>query len=298
MQYILRCAMACLVLFIYNYELKGVEGLPEQHMTYKIEAPNGNPPIHVTVNNANNIPISMNTEVQQGQYMQQYTRIYNWFADGQMKLQGMYPVDVAKTFVLSINNYIRNHKMRTTLTLIAGSYASTLCMLVYYDLYLMFRTNTWACWKGNVPFDVLITIPYDHLSQDLLLTIQQKYQSTQAFTDFLRPLIRFLHDINTEIATLSHFMTLHKWLSIARMTIFFPKQEKWIEEAREKLKRVAYLREIFLRWAAEYKITLNNASNQSIGVSKRALIQYRLASVLRRSFNKRTKSLGHKGSST
>lgn len=154
--------------------------------------------------------------------------------------------------------YCKTHKGKITLGMIGGLYAAIGISLVYLS-YKILQQATWSSWKDTIPNDMLTAVPHQELGKELLFAIQQRYQTPKNLTDFLTPLVLFLQDVDKEIALLNKFLRLHDWLHIMRLSILFPRQEVLIQRTHEKLQRLSYLRQVFLHWVTDYKITVNTS---------------------------------------
>jgi hypothetical protein len=152
--------------------------------------------------------------------------------------------------------FTKLHKRNLIIGTITGSYCFIVSSLLYMGYKILQRT-TWSCWKDHIPYDIFQVIPHQELGRELLYAIQQRYQTSQNLTDFLTPLISFLHDVDYELALIKHFLKIHIWLKTFRLSTMFPHQEDLIQKAEEKRQRLIYLREVFMYWVTDYKITIN-----------------------------------------
>ncbi len=136
--------------------------------------------------------------------------------------------------------------------------------LYLFLLYEVIKANaclssqySWSLWKHEVPLDELLGISAQQLSSELLLEIQRRYTSAQAPADFVSSLVAFLKDIDQEIAAVKYYSNLVIWLKKLRVSILFPIRHKLFATAPERLRRLYYIRNVFLSWAAQYKMDQN-----------------------------------------
>ncbi len=168
----------------------------------------------------------------------------------------------AVTFWNFTYEYTKIHKGKIVVGAIGGTYL-TMCSLLLYFGYKIMQRTTWSAWKDNIPYDMLHVIPHQELGKELLYAIQQQYQTSHNLTDFLTPLISFLQDVDRELSVLNQFLTLHIWIETLRLSLIFPHQENLLQNAEEKVQRLTYLREVFMHWVTDYKITLNTPPQAS-----------------------------------
>lgn len=167
----------------------------------------------------------------------------------------------ARVFAIA---YLQEHKFEIPLILLASCYGFILYKLLYYS-YQTVRSDTWACWKDNVPLDMLRIIPEQELGKELVFAAQEKYQKPDMLNDLLTPLIFFLRDIDYELHHLQRFIYLYKWLKKLHLTYFFPSQEKVLHKAEEKYARLQYLKNVFIRWVTDYKLAIETKKNNVAG---------------------------------
>jgi hypothetical protein len=149
---------------------------------------------------------------------------------------------------------------------IAGCYIYACHYLVSANKYLE-QTDTWSSWRLDTSVDLLITIPQNELAKELVLEIQRRYSSTQNPTDFISPLITFIQTIDTEINTLKRYMQIYQWATKLCLHNLLPFNQKLFNNLGEKYRRNIYLKNIFLSWAADYKV--NHNKNRQLIVTRK-----------------------------
>ena len=141
-------------------------------------------------------------------------------------------------------------------SLIIGSYVFSCHLIVKANKYLE-NPETWASWRQDIPHELLVTVPQQELAKDLILEVQRRYSNPQNPTDFLTPLITFVHTIDDEITMIKRLNFAYTWIKKLHIAYILPINEKLFCKVEEKLKKLIYLKQIFLAWAAEYKINHN-----------------------------------------
>jgi len=119
------------------------------------------------------------------------------------------------------------------------------------------RKDIWCAWHEEMALDSLVAVPQRDLAAELILEIQRRYSNTNNPTDFLEPLITFVKEIESEISIISKLKRAYYVFSRTHLSALFPINEKLFVSLDAKLQRSIYLKNLFLSWAAEYKISHN-----------------------------------------
>lgn len=163
------------------------------------------------------------------------------------------PIENFKNFT---TNFLYEKKYFLLGCTILGSYAYLCSLCVQGNKYLE-RSDTWASWKNGISYDALTMIPPEDLAKELVLEIQRKYSSIQNPTDFVSPLITFIHAIDKEIETTQRLSLAYTWFCRLHIQNFVPINEKLYQTTQNINRKLIYLKNVFLSWAAEYKINHN-----------------------------------------
>lgn len=139
---------------------------------------------------------------------------------------------------------------------ILGGYAYACHYFVQANKYLE-RTDLWASWRGETSLELLITIPQHELAKELILEIQRCYSNAQNPTDFITPLITFMRAIDLEIITIKKYLSVYQWLTRLQLQNLFPINQRLFNLLGETCSKLIYIKNLFLVWAAEYKISHN-----------------------------------------
>ena len=141
-------------------------------------------------------------------------------------------------------------------SIILGGYVMTCNYFVQANKYLE-QTDTWASWRLDTPVEVLISIPQHELAKELILEVQRRYSNSQNPTDFISPLIAFVQAIDTEIVMIKKYAEIYRFIKRFHLQGIFPINQKQFNQLGDKYKKLMYLKNVFLYWAAEYKINHN-----------------------------------------
>lgn len=146
--------------------------------------------------------------------------------------------------------------------LITGSIFGTYLWICYETIrgaqYLAL-TNLWSSWKRAISLSALHEIPQDVTTRELLVEIQKRYTPSDKPTEFMLPLIHFLYDIDVELKNLHHYNAIGTWLTRVGACHIVPFDMQRFGTTKERIARIAFIKNIFLTWAANYKIEHNRA---------------------------------------
>jgi len=119
------------------------------------------------------------------------------------------------------------------------------------------QTDTWAAWHQELVLEELLAMPQHELAKDLVVEIQRRYSNPKNPTDFLSPLISFMREIDREIALTQYYIKLYMILQRTHANAILPVNTTRFATICDVQRRLAYLRNVFLTWAAEYKVNHN-----------------------------------------
>ncbi len=150
-------------------------------------------------------------------------------------------------------SFLKANKYKTMLFIVASVYA-VLCYEVIKGYMYLNKENLWSSWRSTISFEELLAISQQQLSQELLRDIQLRYTNAQNINDFISPLATFLNDIEKETHYINYYNKLNTWLIRLHLSTIIPVSKKHFDGSKERLQRLAYLKNVFLSWATEYKI--------------------------------------------
>lgn len=128
------------------------------------------------------------------------------------------------------------------------------------------NTTSWASWKSDVSLDELKALDQAVLTKELLRDIQKRHTSAEKPADALLPFITFLSTIDTEIDQINRYRSLHFWIETCHASWLFPLNERRFASASNRLERLWFVKNLFLSWAADYKLSnLTNRTPKTLG---------------------------------
>jgi len=141
---------------------------------------------------------------------------------------------------------------------IAGGTAVGLYLFIFYQVLkgttYVANIHSWSRWKGDILLEELLAIPAASISNDLILEIQRRYTTAEAPADFISPLVLFMKDIDKEISTFKYYNNLFTRLKKIKIAGLFPIKQNVYKIVPDKTNRLIYIRNVFLSWAAQYKV--------------------------------------------
>ncbi len=160
-----------------------------------------------------------------------------------------------------VTNFIINKKYSILAALVAGGYLYWCYRISQYQQFLE-RPESWSYWRHEESLDQFIAIPLATLEKDLILEVQRRYSNPQNPTDFITPLIRFARSIDEELLTITQCSSILETLTKLHIIALFPLHESYTQESlQERHKRLTYIKNIFLSWAADYNVTHNRSKS-------------------------------------
>ena len=165
----------------------------------------------------------------------------------------------AQEYAIALREWIRLNSIKVTIGAGIAGYLASVAQLVRMNYYLA-DDALWARWRYEDSYEQLCQMPAKELARDLIFSIQRRYTTQKQFTDFIHPLVQFLHDLEEEKKTLRRYISIGKWIMKFRLDYILPINQKKINLAKKLLQRVYFFEHIFLSWAAEFKIQQNTSS--------------------------------------
>jgi hypothetical protein len=162
--------------------------------------------------------------------------------------------DMLKELAHGSGSFMNNNKL--LVAAIAGTYAygRTFVSVVKAN-HELGRETAWAVWKAEFSLDSLKSQDQETLTKELLFEIQKRHTSADKPADALMPFITFLGVVDEEIASLNHYRSMHFWLESCHSTWLFPVNKNRFACASSRLERLWFIKNLFLTWAAEYKLS-------------------------------------------
>lgn len=157
----------------------------------------------------------------------------------------------------SIIGWIKNNKIRSMLISFTSIYV-TLNLNLIFLTYKLSRDNNWSNWQINKNIEEFYTIPQNIFAKDLLKDINRSYIKFDNIKDNITPISKFIIDIHKEISYLNTYKKIVDFLISAKLDKIFLYNKKIYIESEKKLNRLMYIKNIFLSWLIENKLSQLN----------------------------------------
>lgn len=135
---------------------------------------------------------------------------------------------------------------------LAGSYAYLCYCIISGNAYLS-QSDLWSSWRADLPLDQLLAIPQAQFAQELLREIQRRYTDAASITDLVRPLALFMTRIEQEEEQIKWYQYIFSWIAWLRLDQLVPVSKIRFTKTPERLQRLAYYKNVFQSWAADYQ---------------------------------------------
>ena len=112
----------------------------------------------------------------------------------------------------------------------------------------------WSSWRQELPLDQLLAIPQQKFAQELIREIQRRYTDASSLTDIAKPLGIFMNKIDQEEEQIKWYQSVYSWLSYGRLPKLVPVTQQRFSKIPERLQRIAYYKNVFKSWAADYQL--------------------------------------------
>ncbi len=161
------------------------------------------------------------------------------------------------------DNVLSRYKWHLLAGTALASYAS-LCYICFSGNSYLSNSALWSSWHQELPLDQLLAIPQAQFAQDLLREIQRRYTDAGSLTDVVRPLTMFLKDIEQEEETIKWYQSWYSWIHYLKLDLGVPFSTKRFGQIPQRLQRIAYYKNVFHSWAAEYQLEHAQAQLKTI----------------------------------
>ncbi len=112
----------------------------------------------------------------------------------------------------------------------------------------------WSSWHQELPLDQLLAIPQAQITHELITEIQRRYTDSTSIADIVKPLGIFMVKIDQEEEQIKWYQTVYSWLSYTKLSKLVPVNQQRFSKIPERLQRIAYYKNIFKTWAADYQM--------------------------------------------
>jgi len=155
--------------------------------------------------------------------------------------------------ILEKRSFFYDYKWHLLGLTVAGSYAYLLYIIHSGNSYLS-NNELWSSWRQDLPLDQLLAIPQEQFSQELIREIQRRYTDPRSVIDLVKPLSQFIITTNDEEEQLRWYQSTFGWLSYLHLVKIVPFSKQRFTKINERLQRLAYYKNIFQSWAADYQL--------------------------------------------
>ncbi len=155
--------------------------------------------------------------------------------------------------ILEKRSFFYDYKWHLLGLTVAGSYAFLLYIIYAGNSYLS-NNELWSSWRQDLPLDQLLAIPQEQFSQELIREIQRRYTDPRSVIDLVKPLSEFIITTNDEEEQLRWYQSTFGWLSYLQLIKIVPLSKQRFTKINERLQRLAYYKNIFQSWAADYQL--------------------------------------------
>ena len=151
------------------------------------------------------------------------------------------------------SHFFNAYKWHLLALFTAGAYAGLVYIIASGNHYLS-DNQLWSSWHQELPLDQLLAIPQQQLSQELLREIQRRYTDSESITNLVKPLGKFMIAVEQEEEQLKWYQNTYSWISYARLPHLVPLNKHRFTKINERLQRLAYYKNTFQSWAADYQL--------------------------------------------
>lgn len=156
------------------------------------------------------------------------------------------------------HEFITLNKKKLWCGLVATCYCCVCATAIRGNLYVK-KPELWCAWKSSLSFEQLLAIPHTELTKELVHEIQRRYLEPEMIEDFFEPLVLFMNDVSQEMNNLTYYRNLATWTKRLHMSWIIPINWQRYNKITTHIQRLLFIKNLFLTWAAEYKMIHNNA---------------------------------------
>lgn len=156
----------------------------------------------------------------------------------------------------AIKEFLWEYRYTITAYTFLVTYASISVTLIT-DYHYLTSSDHWARWKPDHNFEMLCALPRATLEEELLHAIGQQHYNKIDPTDFTHPLIQFINNIEQEIKISKRYISMAKIIKKLHLMTILPTNDKKIGKVNMLLKRLLFIKHIFLSWLTERNLAAN-----------------------------------------
>lgn len=149
--------------------------------------------------------------------------------------------------------FLSNNKWYLLGAALIGAYGYLSYLIISGNHYLG-DSSLWSSWRQDLPLDQLLAIPQQQFAHELIREIQRRYTDASSIADIVKPLSIFMTKIDQEEEYIKWYQTAYSWISYARLPKLVPVNQHRFGKISERLQRIAYYKNVFKSWAADYQL--------------------------------------------
>ncbi len=171
-------------------------------------------------------------------------RISSFLQQHNIQLTKLSPSALAQ----SAKTFIKLNKKRIAIGTFIGTYIGISTALLAGNHYLN-RSDLWTSWKKHMSVKELQECPQHELQQNLRETILNRYLTDSK--DRLCSYMEFMKAVDRENRRIRRYITLAQIVKKSRLMRIFPTNSTKIKRAKQKKQRLAFIKHVFISWAAQ-----------------------------------------------
>ncbi|MDR3646946.1 MAG: hypothetical protein P4L22_05405 [Candidatus Babeliales bacterium] len=153
----------------------------------------------------------------------------------------------------SLNDLANKYKYWLPVTAATCIYCSLFYKIAHANK-LLNSTGAWCNWKSELNLSALLSLSQKDLAIELITDIQKKYSDPQNPTNFVTPMVNFINEINHEIQELENYVKIVNLIKTIKLKSIYPIiSDDKLDQAKEKINKLAYIKNIFSEWSVEFK---------------------------------------------
>ena len=156
--------------------------------------------------------------------------------------------------------WLSENKIKTTMGVAAFFY-----LYLHYKLlsikYLLNNNENWSLWNRTTTLEDFFMLPQKNVAESLTRELQRRYTTTENPDDVVTPMVTFLQEVEREQKLLQSYVSLCSWIKTLWLQKICWRDEELWAACDNRLKRLAYLRSVFVQWITEQKLAHYQAAS-------------------------------------
>ncbi len=169
----------------------------------------------------------------------------NFLQQHNIQIQQFSPRELAGNAKL----YTFANKKKVAFSLFALVYGSASVSLIAGNYYLN-KPSNWSFWKKHLSIEELHEYPQHDLQKNLREAILHRYLNSTTKSS-LTSYMQFINAIDKEERLIKRYLSVAHLVKKSRLMRLFPVNDNKIKRVKEKKQRLAFIKHIFISWAAQ-----------------------------------------------